>query len=338
MSAVESDAKATSNNKTVAVTGANGFIASALIDQLVARGYKVRATVRDPTNTEKCGFFKTDYPTVELFKADLLEEGSFDACFAGCSVVFHTASPFFVDNIVDAQKQLVDPAVKGTTNVINSALKVDSVSRIVVTSSVAAIKRSDKPEDYKFTEADWNESATIEADPYSLSKKLAEEKAWEMIKAHQANGGKKTLVTVNPSFVLGPPIVKRTASTSINTIKKLLNNEFKDGAPARQVPYCDLGDVVRTHILVAENPDASGRYLVSHPHTGPYAKLGQILKEQFPNMDICTTTAPPAKFNFGITLDGSKVVRELGLQYTPLETSLKLMAERLGELGLVQLK
>ena len=57
---------------------------------------------------------------------------------AGVDYVLHTASPFQLQ-VSDAQRDLVDPALLGTENVINSALKVDSVKRIVVTSSVAAI-------------------------------------------------------------------------------------------------------------------------------------------------------------------------------------------------------
>ena len=56
----------------------------------------------------------------------------------GVDYVLHTASPFKM-SCVDGQREMVDPALLGTENVINSALKVDSIKRIVVTSSAAAI-------------------------------------------------------------------------------------------------------------------------------------------------------------------------------------------------------
>lgn len=70
-------------------------------------------------------------------EADLLAEGAFDAAFAGCAYVFHTASPFFIE-AGDPQAQLVDPAVRGTRNVMAAAAKNKaSVWRVVLTSSCA---------------------------------------------------------------------------------------------------------------------------------------------------------------------------------------------------------
>lgn len=75
--------------------------------------------------------------TLQLFAADLLEEGSFDAAVAGSKFVFHLASPFFIE-AQDPQAQLVDPAVKGTANLMGSVARhKESVSRVVLTSSVA---------------------------------------------------------------------------------------------------------------------------------------------------------------------------------------------------------
>ena len=75
--------------------------------------------------------------SVELVEADLLVEGAFDAAFAGCRYVFHTASPFFIE-AGDPQAQLVDPAVKGTRNVMQAVARNKAdVRRIVLTSSCA---------------------------------------------------------------------------------------------------------------------------------------------------------------------------------------------------------
>lgn len=76
--------------------------------------------------------------SIKFFAADLLKEGSFDEACKGCAVIFHTASPFAL-SVKDPQKDLVDPAVKGTENVLTSASKTPSVTRVVVTSSVVAM-------------------------------------------------------------------------------------------------------------------------------------------------------------------------------------------------------
>lgn len=73
---------------------------------------------------------------LELVEADLMQEGSFDDAVKDSVYVFHTASPYIISGITDPQKELVDPAVKGTLNVLSSVAKAKSVKRVVLTSSI----------------------------------------------------------------------------------------------------------------------------------------------------------------------------------------------------------
>lgn len=82
----------------VTVTGGTGFIAGALIQQLLEKGYNVNATVRSvaPTNpkTQHLLLLAAAFPgDLHLFEADLLVPGAFDAAVEGSSYVFHVASP-----------------------------------------------------------------------------------------------------------------------------------------------------------------------------------------------------------------------------------------------------
>ncbi|KAI5419796.1 hypothetical protein KIW84_043818 [Lathyrus oleraceus] len=133
--------------KVVCVTGASGYIASWIVKFLLQRGYTVRATVRDPSDPKKVDhLIKLDgaKERLQLFKADLLEQGSFDSIVEGCDGVFHTASPvrFVID---DPQAELIDPAVKGTLNVLKSCAKSPSVKRVVLTSSTSAVAFNTRP-------------------------------------------------------------------------------------------------------------------------------------------------------------------------------------------------
>ena len=64
--------------------------------------------------------------------------GSFDEMAKGCDAIVHIASPFIL-NVKDAKRDLLDPAVIGTSNVLEAANKSGSVKKVVLTSSVVAI-------------------------------------------------------------------------------------------------------------------------------------------------------------------------------------------------------
>ena len=129
-------------NEPVMVTGATGFVASWLVKKLMDNGITVHAAVRNPEDTIKLAHLKnlesSSSGKIIFFKSDLLEDGSYLKAMEGCSVVFHTASPFNF-KVTDNQLGFVDPAFKGTRNVLNSVNKTETVKRVVLTSSCVAI-------------------------------------------------------------------------------------------------------------------------------------------------------------------------------------------------------
>ena len=131
----------TTKKDTVLVTGANGYVASWLVKKLIKEGYTVHATVRDKNNKSKVNVLESlveETNRLKVFEADLLVKDSFNKAMEGCSVVFHTASPFKLD-IKDPKKELINPALIGTENVLNSVNNSDCVKKVVLTSSVAAM-------------------------------------------------------------------------------------------------------------------------------------------------------------------------------------------------------
>jgi len=309
------------------VTGAAGFVATHVIQKLLDRGnYEIRGTVR---SIAKVDDFRQRFPTVNLYEADLLKEGAFDEVVQGADFVFHTASPFHY-KYTDAQKEIVDPAVQGTMNVLRSVARTPSVKRVILTSSNAAIQHP-QPDEYVFSEADWNLWANLENDAYSLGKRLAEQAAWEF-----AEGKHFALAVANPAFVLGPVLTARADGTSIEALQQTLNGTFAEtGVPPFNFGVVDVRDLAELHVRLAENPNASGRHLICGDTGIPYMQYAQILRDsgQFGAYKL------PTKVNGQVTsfphYNTRKVREQVGLSFIPIEKTIVDMANSLIQFGLV---
>ncbi|KAM3212924.1 hypothetical protein ACQJBY_065754 [Aegilops geniculata] len=125
----------------VCVTGAGGFIASWLVERLLAGGdYVVHGTVRDPSDPKNDHLRTLDGAgeRLRLFKADVLDYASVASAVAGCAGVFHVASPCPAAKSTNPEVELLAPAVAGTLNVLR-ACREAGVCRVVVVSSAGAV-------------------------------------------------------------------------------------------------------------------------------------------------------------------------------------------------------
>ncbi|MGH3459175.1 SDR family oxidoreductase [Aeromicrobium sp.] len=341
----------------VLVTGGNGYIASWLVRYLLEDGIDVHATVRDPSNDTKVGHLKQlakDTPgTLTLLAADLVQDGSFDEAMAGCELVMHTASPFAL-SVKDPQQDLVDPAVQGTRNVLESANRVNSVKRVVLTSSVVSIYGDARdleqaPGDV-FTEDDWNTTSTLSHQPYSYSKVVAERAAWKIAEAQD----RWDLVVINPGFVLGPSLTTASDSASISTIMQFVDGRLLMGAPALEVGVVDVRDVALAHIKAGFTPAAAGRHICVN-RSMTFMDVGRVLRRQFggrylfPRLEapkamiwlaapIGGVTRKYVATNVGYPLrfDTSKSRTELGMEFRPTETTIVEHFEQLIDDGIVR--
>lgn len=241
------------------VTGASGFIAGQVIKLLLTEGHQVCGTVRGAVDDQKYAYL-LQLPrageNLRLFVADLTRPGSFDAAIADCDYVIHMASPFLMET-KSPQQELIDPAVKGTLNVLAACQKTDTVKRVVLTSSLAAI--SDGPDDnYVFSENDWNQKSSLKRNTYFYSKVLAERAAWDFVREHNT---RFDLVALNPGMVLGESLGP-AINGSNQVIRDLLSGVYP-GIMALNFCMVDVCDVARAHMQALETPAARGRYLCS---------------------------------------------------------------------------
>jgi len=348
--------------KPVLVTGANGYVASWLVKRLLEEGLTVHAAVRDPDDEKKIEHLRkiagNRKGTIQFFKADLLTPGSYKEAMQGCELVFHTASPFIL-NVKDPQKELIEPALKGTENVLNSVNEVTGVKRIVVTSSCAAIYTdaidSVNAPGAQITENLWNTTASLDYQPYAYSKTLAEKKAWEI--ADDQN--QWDLVTINPSLVLGPALnLKNITSESMNILKMLGGGEMKMGAPKLGMGVVDVRDVAEAHFQAAYNPTAHGRYITS-AHNTDTLEMTKVLLPKYGDKYPLPRRALPKwllmivgpfanklfsrKFirnnvDIPFNADNSKIRNELGIKFRPLKETMEDSFQVLIDDGIIKAK
>ncbi|KAL8480067.1 hypothetical protein ACS0TY_026848 [Phlomoides rotata] len=313
--------------KTVCVTGASGYIASWLVKFLLHRGYTVKASVRDPNDPKKTQHLLDldgAKERLHLIKANLLEEGSFDSVVDGCEGVFHTASPFY-HAVTDPQAELIEPALKGTLNVLGSCAKTPSVKRVVLTSSVAAVAYNSKPRtpDVVVDETWWSDPEFCKQMQqwYVLSKTLAEDAAWKFVEEKGID-----MVTINPAMVIGP-LLQPTLNTSSAAILNLINGS--ETYPNASFGWINVKDVAYAHILAYENPSASGRYCLVET-VAHFSEVVQILRKLYPNFKLPEKCADDKPFVPTYQVSKEKA-KSLGVEFTSLEEGIKETVESLKE-------
>ena len=280
-----------STDELVLVTGASGYIATHIVQQLLQAGYRVRGTVRSLKNEEKVKPIYELCPEandkLELVECDLLDENCWDAAVKDCSYVLHTASPVPLVNPKD-EDEVMKPAVDGTMFVLRACQKAGTVKRIVLTSSKSAIAQKRNPENKRFTEDDWSDLHDPTITTYDKSKTLAERAAWDFIKQNE----KMELATINPSHVFGPIICGGNAPI-MEITKRLLNAEMPL-LPNLSLPICDVRDVAEAHIKAMTIPEAAGhRHIIDNETLWCY-ELAKIIDKEFrpQGYKIPTRTAP----------------------------------------------
>lgn len=333
-------------SRPILVTGATGYVAGWIVKALLEAGATVHAAVRDPGDADKLQHLDRLAARapgrIRYFRADLMAPGSFAEAMAGCAVVLHAASPFTLA-VTDPQKELVQPAVEGTRNVLQQANATDSVTRVVLTSSCAAIY-TDAAEcaaapGGRLTEAVWNKTASLDYQPYSYSKTLAEQEAWQIADAQS----RWRLVVVNPCLVMGPSIGGAPGSESFALIRRVVRGDMKHGAPRMGTGIVDVRDVAQAHVAAAFKPEARGRHIVCGHQTDLLTAV-QTLAPRFGARHPIPKRALPKWLVWLIgpavglerrfvarnvdvpwRADNSKGIRELGLGYRPLRETMEDM-------------
>ncbi|KAH7384961.1 hypothetical protein BKA64DRAFT_154165 [Cadophora sp. MPI-SDFR-AT-0126] len=321
-----------SNGKTVLITGVNGYIASVLGLDLLSKGYSLRGTSRRAASAEPLlkGPYAPYIDRVKIYEVpDMTIDGAFDEAANGVDGIFHTASP--INFSLTDYSHFITPAIRGNQVILDSALKAGSqLSSVVITSSAAAVVDASKPGGYVFTESDFATTALEKADKdkaegvktppgvlYSASKAAAEKEVWRWRDEHKP---KFSISTINPSVVIGPPVLLPSSGTQLNETLKPLFSIFS-GSAKEVGPnigsggFVDVRDVSFLHIWAYENASKSdGERYCACQGFGPLQAVADILRREYNGTAIGEkiTVGEPGKGYQGYDRETGRIV---GLDY-----------------------
>lgn len=314
------------------VTGGNGFVGSAIVKELVARGEEVRVAIRQGSNTKNI-----DDLEVERVYADVRDETAVGKALKGCQRLYHTAALY--KTWLENTPELHQVNVEGTRTVLSEALS-EGVERVVFTSSIAAlgVTQGGKPSDEKVAFNLWDTKL-----PYEISKYEGEKVAWEFW------GRGLPLIVVRPSLVLGERDIYPTPSGKM--VLDILNKKYLaylDGG----INVVDVHDVAIGHILAMGKGVTGESYNLGNNHNNISLKelffliseIGGVSPPRFKSPYVSALlfsyaclfmanyiTHKPPIFTPGVLhnlhlfkkMDSSKAIEELGLPQTPLRETIR---------------
>jgi dihydroflavonol-4-reductase len=262
--------------KTVLVTGGSGFLGGWCLVELLRGEYLVRTTVRDlsrEAEVRKRVEAEVDPgDRLTFFAADLTADEGWQQAVQGCDYVLHVASPFPPTQPKDPD-ELIVPAREGTLRVLKAALD-GGVARVVVTSSVAAVRGGVDHSSAPLSEDDWTD-LDAELTPYTRSKTVAERAAWDFV---EERGETEKLAVVNPGAILGPVMSDDDRSFSLELIERLLRG--MPGAPRIGFSIVDVRDVVDLEIRAMTAPEAGGERFIAVARFQWMSEVAEVLRER----------------------------------------------------------
>jgi nucleoside-diphosphate-sugar epimerase len=258
------------------VTGVSGYVGSWIAKILTEQGFRVRGTVRNLADREKVTLVTALLPDVELVAADLRATEGWNRAVEGVRWVFHVASP----PAVVSEQDCTGGAVQGTEYLMGAALAEESVEKIVLTSSEAAIAYGFPRAKQRFTEDDWTVlTGAAGKNDYFRSKTLAEKSAWKLATDKMKNPREVPLGVINPSFIAGPSLVP-WGRFSLETLASLATGKTA-ALPDMVNHVVDVRDCAAMHIALMADAAANGRRHFSFAVTGKMTDMTDAIRKNY---------------------------------------------------------
>ncbi|KAM3397181.1 cinnamoyl-CoA reductase-like SNL6 [Capsicum galapagoense] len=244
-------------SNTVCVMDASTRLGSSLVKRLLARGYTVHAAIQNIHHgdhdefLELSGLGACDMKRLKNFHLDLFDYHSIVDALKGCSGLFYSFEPP-KDHSCTYDEYMGEVEVRAAHNVLEACAQIDTVEKVVFTSSATAIiwghENDQNSASMHLDERHWSDINFCRKFKlwHALSKTLAEKTAWALAMDRGIN-----MVSINAGLVMGPDL------TVTNPYLKGAAEMYEDGV----FVTVDLDYLVEAHICVYEDISTYGRYL-----------------------------------------------------------------------------
>ncbi|PWY89620.1 aldehyde reductase II [Aspergillus sclerotioniger CBS 115572] len=331
----------------ILVTGANGYIASQVIDAFLTKGYRVRGTVRSekPWMDE---YFQATYGPGNfetVIVPDLEADGALDGVVQDVGGIVHVAS----DMSYRSDPNIVISGVAAQTmNVLSIAERVSSIKRVVLCSSVTtafpAIDDAVGLEDKTVTQNTWNEPSIAAAwDPntpeylkpnvvYTAAKIEAERGAWKWYEEHKPDF---VLNSVLPNINFGKILFPEHQGSSMKVTSWFLDgNDLMISLAAAQY-YVDVEDTARLHVIATLDPNVKSERVFACAGPFKWDDVVQILRNLQPQSSAIVNASKDTvkeKFDIVPSARAEQLLRDFYGRsgWTSLEDSVKRGLASLG--------
>lgn len=224
----------------VLVTGSNGHVGNVVVRELLRRGDRVVAMVREGADLGGHAGLALTY-----VHGDVLDAGAVERAMDGVDGVIHLAAVFAL-GARDADA-IVKPAVQGAENVLRAAAK--RKVRVVHCSSTYAVGFSTGP--VALDETHWNERLD---DPYAAAKTRSERRVWELARELGVE-----VVSINPNGIVGPHDHRKTPTHALLAGNVVMPAVRYEGGAS----FADVRDVATLLVAALRQGTPGERYIVS---------------------------------------------------------------------------
>jgi nucleoside-diphosphate-sugar epimerase len=331
----------------VLITGATGHIGFRTLVFALQAGYRARVSSRKLAQAEALRDAESIKPYLDSIEfvevPDFLADGAFDDAVRDVDYILHLASPIPTPELaVDVKKHILDPAIKGTVGMLQSAAKSKSVKRVVITSSVVILDRKPGnsiigPDDLAAI-PDADKVPADEWIAYRASKRLAYHAAETFMASKQPTFD---LVNILPSYVQGRNELvtrKEDVHNGSNDVMVDLVLGAKGGRP-RMANTVFVDDVAKVEVLALDPKLAKDgdNFIAAGSPSGKsieWNDVTRIVRRLFPD-EVKSGILPLGgdQETISVSYDVSKTEKAFGFRFAGLETQVKSLIGQYVELA-----